>query len=95
MDSLALFGLFAVTAMLVCYMREDLVRLGICRRVHLGFGIRVPPRGLAVRNRGRNLAGRRCAALVAGEHQKFTARQLTDCFEMTRGRTRPSDQGES
>jgi hypothetical protein len=60
MDALTAFGLFAVTAMLVCYAMEDRspwfvgVRWIVCARVSLWL----PARGMAVR-RSRSYLGRR------------------------------------
>ena len=66
MDALSLFGLFAVTAMLVAYALEDrspwliLAFAGACA---LGSGLRFPAGGLAVRAGRGDLGRRRVAAL--------------------------------
>ena len=47
MDALTLFGLFAVTAMLVFYALEDrsaIVHSRICGRVRYGIGVWLPAR---------------------------------------------------
>ena len=70
MDSLTIFGLFAVTAMLVFYALEErnsfyiLWFAGACA---LGSIYGYSPRRLAVRNRRSHLGGRRRATLVVQE----------------------------
>ena len=67
MDALTLFGLIAVTAMLVFYALEDVnpaLFIGLCRGLRGGFGLRVPARRVAVR-RDRGDLGRHCRLAVA------------------------------
>ena len=69
MNRLTLFGLFAVTAMLVCYAFENRSRwfiLGVQRGVRAGLDLRLPAGRLAVWNCGGCLVAGRAAALVAG-----------------------------
>ena len=65
MNHLTLFGLFAVTAILVTYVRkpQPLVHSGIQRGVRVGIDIRLPAGRVAIRNCGRNLVGSSTAAL--------------------------------
>ena len=66
MDALSLFGLFAVTAMLVCYALEDrstwyiLAFSGACAWV----GIRFPARRMALRSSGGGLGRNRLAPMA-------------------------------
>ena len=76
MDALSLFGLFAVTAMLVAYALEDRSHwyiLGLCRRMCARLGLRISAGRLAVRA-GRGGLGRRCAAAL--ERQAAMTRLL-------------------
>jgi hypothetical protein len=69
MDALTLFGLMAVTAMLVFYALEDRSPwfiLAFCRRLRSCVALRLPARRLAFRRRGGDLGGGRRLAL-AGE----------------------------
>lgn len=57
MDLLTAFGLFAVTAMLVCYALEDRSAwfvLAFAGRLCAGLGLRLPARRMAVGRSGRN-----------------------------------------
>ena len=69
MNRLTLFGLFAVTAMLVTYALENRSRwfiLAFSGGLRAGLDLRLPARRLAVWNCGRYLVGGGAAALVAG-----------------------------
>lgn len=64
MNPLSLFGLFAVTAMLVCYALENsksVVHPGIRRRVRVGIALRLSAGCMAFR------VDRRAAPLASGE----------------------------
>ena len=66
MDRLTLFGLFAVTAMLVCYAFEDHSHwfvLGFARVLRVGIRLRISARRLAVWSSGSHLVFGRVAAL--------------------------------
>jgi hypothetical protein len=65
MDALTLFGLMAVTAMLVFYALEDRSPR-LCRRLRACVALRLPARRLAFRRRGGDLGRSRRLAL-AGE----------------------------
>ncbi len=70
MDRLTLFGLFAVTAMLVCYALEDRSRwfvLGFAVACALGSVYGFLQRGLALRGGGSHLVPGCGAALVVEE----------------------------
>ena len=65
MDALSLFGLFAVTAMLVAYaLEEPLVCPRLCGRMRGRVGLRISAGRLAVRAGRGDLGRRRVAALV-------------------------------
>jgi hypothetical protein len=69
MDALTLFGLMAVTAMLVFYALEDRSPwfiLAFAAACGLASALRLPAKRLAFRRRGRDLGGGRRLAL-AGE----------------------------
>ncbi len=68
MSPLSLFGLFAVSAMLLCYALESRSAwfiLGFSFSCALGIGLRIPAGGLAIRLRGGRLDRCGGAALVA------------------------------
>ena len=77
MDGLTLFGLFAVTAMLVCYALEDRtspVCPGLRRRLRAGLDLRLPAGRVAVRAGRGDLGRRRVAAMDAQEPGERIAR---------------------
>jgi len=76
-NPVTLLGLFAVSAMLVCYALEDRSRwfiLVFAAACALGVGLRLPPRGSAVRSGRGGLVPPRPTSLVACCQDAVTAR---------------------
>jgi hypothetical protein len=76
MDALTLFGLIAVTAMLVFYALEDRspwFNPRLCRRLRACLALRLPARRLAFRRGGGDLGGGRRLALAGEDARLKTA----------------------
>src|SRR5258705_12908203 len=91
MDGLTLFGLFAVTAMLVCYALEDRSHWFILafRRLCAGFGLRISARRLAIRTGRGCLGGGRAVALGCQAALQNVALQNAALIEILFRRRRP------
>ena len=90
MDPLTLFGLFAVTAMLVCYALEDRSRwfvLGFAVACASGIDLRISPGRLALWTGGGYLVFCRVATVVAANGLGSSTRgEVNNLFKMTHDR---------